>query len=140
MTRRKRGSAMADSIRCPNCRSEIPLEEVILHQIEEELAARLTREVAAKEQEFAAREKEQLSLEVARRINEERAEIAADARTTAAEAHQLELRQKDLQVEQMQRQIKDLQESAEQTRAGLIGEAQEREIEDVLREKFRSDS
>jgi hypothetical protein len=39
----------------------------------------------------------------------------------------------------MKRQIKELQESAEQTRAGLLGEAQEREIEDVLRERFRSD-
>ena len=39
----------------------------------------------------------------------------------------------------MKRQIKELQESAEQTRAGLLGEAQEREIEDVLREKFRPD-
>lgn len=227
---------MADSIRCPNCKSEIPLEEVILHQIEEELSARLAGAVTAKEQEFAEREKElleaaagrekelseqlaareiefsaataereaairsefeekqtareaelqrraeervatqladltsraeeqdtnlrearerelallaekrkldsekeQLSLEVARRISEERAEIAAEARTAAAEEHQLELRQKEIQVEQMQRQIKDLQESAEQTRAGLIGEAQEREIEDVLKEKFRSD-
>jgi hypothetical protein len=49
------------------------------------------------------------------------------------------LRQKDLQVEQMKRQIKELQESADQTRAGLLGEAQEREIEDVLRERFRLD-
>jgi hypothetical protein len=40
----------------------------------------------------------------------------------------------------MQRQISELKESAEQTRAGLLGEAQEREIEDVLREKFRSDT
>ncbi len=39
----------------------------------------------------------------------------------------------------MKRQIRELQESAEQTRAGLVGEAQERELEDVLREQFRSD-
>ena len=81
-----------------------------------------------------------LDLELARRIDEERAEDRARGSSTAPrEEHQLELRQKDLQVEQMQRQIKELQESSEQTRAGLIGEAQEREIEDVLREKFRSD-
>ena len=227
---------MAESIRCPNCRSEIPLEEVISHQIDEQLAAKLAREIAAKKKEFEAREtelreaaaerendlavqsaarelklveqaaereatirgefeqaqvaretefqkraeekvateladlgsrveeqetklreardrelelllekrkldeeKEQLGLELARRLDEERAKIAADARRAAAEEHQLELRQKELQVEQMERQIRELQESAEQTRAGLIGEAQEREIEDVLKEKFRSD-
>jgi len=183
---------MADSIRCPNCRGEIPLSEVISHQIEEELAGRVAqreaklREAFAEEQ--AAREaelerlaaekvatriadlgsrveeteaqlreargrelellkqkrqldeeKEKLGLELARRLDEERASIAAEARKTAAEEHKLLLREKELQVEQMKRQIKELQESAEQTRAGLLGEAQEREIEDVLREKFRPD-
>jgi len=206
---------MADSIRCPECRAEIPLTEVISHQIDEELAAKLARELAVREQAFAAREqelveeataradairrefeaaqanreaelqrrveervatrltdlgsrveeqetelreartreldllrekrkldeeKENLRLEVARRLDEERAKIAAEARRAAADEHQLALRQKDVQVEQMQRQISELKESAEQTRAGLLGEAQEREIEDVLREKFRADS
>jgi hypothetical protein len=227
---------MADSIKCPSCRAEIPLTEVISHQIEEELAAKLARELAGKEEEFAAKEqafrdaaqarerelkeqlsarekaaaeeaekreakirqrfeeaqaareaelqkraeervataladlgsrveekdaqlreaqerelsllaqkrkldeeKEKLGLELARRLDEERGKIAAEARKAAGEEHQLEIRQKELQVDQMKRQIKELQESAEQTRAGLIGEAQEREIEDVLREKFRSD-
>ncbi len=196
-----------DSIRCPQCRAEIPLTEVISHQIEEQLAAQLAREVAAREKEFAAaaaareeelrrefaetqerrdaqvrkraeekvateladlgarveeqdaqirkaREREldllqqkrrldeeraKLDLELARRIDEERQKIALEVRQSAAEEHQLELRQKELQVEQMKRQIKELQESAEQTRAGLLGEAQERELEDVLREKFRAD-
>ena len=194
----------ADSIRCPECRAEIPLTEVISHQIEEELAAKLAREVAAKEHEFEAREKElrrsfeqaqaareaelarraeekvattlvdlgsrleeqdaelraarerelellrqkrkldeekeKLDLELARRLDEERQKIAAETRRAASEEHQLELRQKELELEQMKRQIKDLQESSEQTRAGLLGEAQEREIEDVLREKFRADA
>jgi len=187
---------MADSIRCPSCRAEIPLTEVISHQIEEQLGAKLAREVAAREaelrrefeQEKAAgeaelerraeekvataladlgsrvaeqdaqlrearerelgllrekrkhdEEKEKLGLELARRLDEERAKIAAEVRRAASEEHRLELRQKELQVEQMKRQIKDLQESAEQTRAGLLGEAQEREIEDVLRERFRAD-
>jgi hypothetical protein len=196
-----------DSIKCPECRAEIPLTEVISHQIEEQLAAQLAREVAAREKEFAAaaavreeelrrefaeaqerrdaqlrkraeekvateladlgarveeqdtqirkaREREldllqqkrrldeeraKLDLELARRIDEERQKIALEVRRSAAEEHQLELRQKELQVEQMKRQIKELQESAEQTRAGLLGEAQERELEDVLREKFRAD-
>jgi hypothetical protein len=44
---------MAESIKCPSCRAEIPLSEVISHQIEEELAAKLALEVAAKEEQFA---------------------------------------------------------------------------------------
>jgi hypothetical protein len=187
---------MADSIKCPSCRAEIPLTEVISHQIEEQLAAKLAREIAAREAELRREfeeakvaeeaeterraeekvataladlgsrveeqdaqlrearerelgllrekrkldeEKEKLGLELARRLDEERAKIASEVRRAATEEHQLELRQKELQVEQMKRQIKDLQESAEQTRAGLLGEAQEREIEDVLRERFRAD-
>lgn len=84
-------------------------------------------------------ERAKLDLELARRLDEERQKIALEVRRSASEEHQLELRQKELQVEQMKRQIKELQESAEQTRAGLLGEAQERELEDVLREKFRPD-
>ena len=76
---------------------------------------------------------------MARRLDQERKQIAIEAREGAVEEHRLQLRQKEIEMEQMKRQIKDLQESAEQVRAGLRGEAQEREIEDVLREKFRSD-
>ena len=198
---------MTDSIKCPHCRGEIPLTEVISHQIEERLAAQLAHELAARETELAAasrareeelrrefaeaqakreaqlreraearvaadladlgarveeqaeqiriararelellqqkrmldEEKAKLDLELARRLDEERQSIALEARRSAAEEHRLELRQRDVQVEQMKRQIKDLQESSDQTRAGLLGEAQEREIEDVLRERFRSD-
>jgi hypothetical protein len=83
--------------------------------------------------------KAKLDLELARALDTERGKIALEARQAATEEHQLLLRQKDVQAEQLKRQIKELQESAEQTRAGLLGEAQEREIEDVLRERFRSD-
>lgn len=198
---------MAESIKCPKCHAEIPLSDVINHQIEEQLTERLTRELAerdrehaeavtakeleirrefeetradreaqlklraeqkvahdladltarvgeqdaelkkARERELALRqekrklddEKESLDLELARRLDRERKKIATQAREVVTEEHRLELRQKELQVEQMKKQIKELQESSEQMRAGLRGEAQEREIEDVLRERFRSD-
>jgi hypothetical protein len=209
---------MADSIKCPNCRAEIPLSDVISHQIEDQLDAELARAIADRERELteaaadrerqlveAAAEREQalqrafeearakrdqeireqtneksaveltdlrertaaqeaelrqararelellqqkrqlnderekLDLEIARRLDDERKQIAAETRRQATEQHQLELRQKDLAIEQMQRQITELKESSEQSRAGLIGEAQEREIEDILKERFRSD-
>jgi hypothetical protein len=198
---------MADSIKCPECRAEIPLTDVISNQIEEQLAPRLARELADRDRQHAdsaaarelelrrefeeeqaereaqlklraeqkvasdladlasrveeqdaelkkarelelqlrqqkrKRDEEQqtLDLELARRLDRERKKIVSDAREGAAEEHQLERRQKELEVEQMKKQIKELQESSEQMRAGLRGEAQEREIEDVLRERFRSD-
>jgi hypothetical protein len=198
---------MADSIRCPDCRAEIPLTDAIGHQIEEQLKAQLALELAVRERQHAEaaaareaelrrefeeaqrereallrssaerkvatdladlgarveeqqaeleqarqrelelrqqkrkldEEKQTLDLELARRLDEERTKIAAEAREGAADEHRMQLRQKELEVEQMKKQIKDLQESSEQMRSGLRGEAQEREIEDVLRERFRAD-
>lgn len=198
---------MTESVMCPKCHAEIPLSDVINHQIEQQLETRLTSElaerdrshaeaVAAKElelrHEFAetqaeresqlklraqqkvaheladltaqvdeqeaelqkARERElelrqqkrklddertNLDLELARGLERERKKIETNVREAATESHRLELREKDLEVEQMKKQIKELQESSEQTRSGLRGEAQEREIEDVIRERFRSD-
>src|SRR2546422_8011892 len=44
---------MADSIKCPECHAEIPLTDVISHQIEEQLAARLARELADRDRQHA---------------------------------------------------------------------------------------
>jgi hypothetical protein len=198
---------MPNSIRCPKCGAEIPLTDVIEHQIDEQLRSRLSEELAqteaehaealqtleaklrqqsaeeAEKRETALKERAQagvateladlqaqideqaqqlkaargqelvlrqqkrqleeaqeaLELEVARRIGEERAKIAAQAVERLNEDHHLKLAEKDLQLEQMKDQIKALQESAEQMRAGLKGEALERDIEDVLRERFPQD-
>jgi hypothetical protein len=194
---------MDSAIKCPKCGFEIPLTEVIEHQMEEQLAEELakreddyanalsTREAelrqefadAQAEREAAFRleateqvageleglqarvdeqaaelkeardhelelresrrkleeERENLKLEVARTIDQERAEILAQATERLTEEHGLKLREKDLQVELMKKQIKELQESSEQTRSGLQGEVLEREIEDVLRERFPRD-
>jgi hypothetical protein len=198
---------MADSIKCPHCHTEIPLSQVISHQIDEQLEARVAHELAsqraqlrteaaereqelrseweadqaerdervrreavetaatdlaelteqvekqstelaeARTRELAWRRKEReldearenLELEVARRLDEERTQIATAARQSANEQHQIDKRQQETRIEQLQKQIKELQESAEGASSGLIGEAQEREIEDVLAERFRAD-
>src|SRR4051795_13091014 len=44
---------MADSIKCPQCRAEIPLSDVISHQIEDRLAAELARKLGDQERELA---------------------------------------------------------------------------------------
>jgi hypothetical protein len=210
---------MADPIKCPHCQAEIPLSEVISHQIEEQLAVELGREMADRERELteAASERERelkeqaaereeellrgfaeerdarearireqaeaavgtelaelrdrtkeqsealkesqerelallqqkrqlderaqgMELEVARRIEEQRSQVATAAREQAAEQHQLEMKQRDVQIERLQKQITELNESAEGASSGLIGEALEREIEDVLTERFRTDT
>jgi hypothetical protein len=79
---------MADSIKCPEYRAEIPLTEVISHQIEEELAAKLARELAAREQQFEAREKALAEATVAREkaLVDEAAEREARIRQEYEEA------------------------------------------------------
>src|SRR5438874_2012566 len=60
--------------------------------------------------------------------------------TCKAEIPLNEVIEKEIALERMRRQIKELQESAQQQRSGLRGEALEREIEDVLRERFPADT
>ena len=209
---------MADPIKCPQCHAEIPLSEVISHQIEEQLGIELASRLADRERELAdaaaerenalkkqAAEREEdlrrefaeerearegrireqaeaslgtelaelrdrakqqaealkesrerelallqqkrqlderaeaIDLEVARRLEEQRSQIASAAREQTGQQHQIELKQRDVQIERLQKQINELNESAEGASSGLIGEAMEREIEDVLTERFRSD-
>jgi hypothetical protein len=99
---------------------------------EQELEFR--REKRKLEQERAA-----LDLEVTRRVDSGLKQVAAEAAQQANEEHRLKLHEKDVQLEQMKRQIKELQESSEQMRAGLRGEVLERDLEDVLRERFFDD-
>jgi hypothetical protein len=198
---------VAGFIKCPTCKADIPLSDVIDHEIAERLEERLARELAererahaealaareqelrasfdeerakreeaarlraeervaaemadlkavadereellneAKERELALRaerrkledEKRALDLEVARKVDAERNKIAAKAREEASEQHQLQLNEKDIALEQMRKKIKELEESAQQQTSGLRGEALERELEDVLRERFPLD-
>jgi hypothetical protein len=80
-----------------------------------------------------------LDLELARRLEAERGQIAAQATQRLTGEHRLKLAERDQQIDQMTKQITELKESSEQRRAGLIGEVLEREIEDVLCERFPTD-
>ncbi len=64
---------MSDSITCPNCKTEIPLNEAISHQVEERLRA-----------EFDA-EKEKLLAEQATQLADKDAEIDAAVTRTREE-------------------------------------------------------
>src|SRR4051812_32093428 len=50
---------MADSIRCPSCRAQIPLSDVISHQIEEQLDVELAQKLAERERELRRRFEEE---------------------------------------------------------------------------------
>ncbi|MBK8576383.1 MAG: DUF2130 domain-containing protein [Elusimicrobia bacterium] len=80
-----------------------------------------------------------LKLEMERRMDEERAKVRQDATAKATEEYRLREREKDKQLDDMRRQIEELKRKAEQGSQQAQGEAQELELEDVLRENFRFD-
>jgi len=84
-------------------------------------------------------EKAALELEVVRRLDEQRGQLVDEATERLREAHRLELRERDETLAQMKTQIDDLKRAAEPTRAGLRGEALERDVEELLREHFPDD-
>ena len=131
---------MADSIRCPECRAEIPLTEVISHQIEEELAAKLARELAAREQQFEAREQALAEAAAAREqaLVDEAAEREAGIRQEYEEA--AAVREAELQKraeEKVATALADLGSRVEDQEAQLR-DARERELE-LLQQKRKLD-
>ena len=104
---------MSDSITCPNCKTEIPLNEAISHQVEERLRA-----------EFDA-EKEKLLAEQATQLADKDAEIdAAVTRTREEVAAAAEARADEL----VATRIQDLTAQVEEQQARRR-EAEERELE-----------
>lgn len=85
-------------------------------------------------------ERDSVGLQMQRQLDEERTKIATQAAEQADEKWQPKVRERDLQIEQMNKRIEDLQAAADQKRSGLQGEVLERELEDVLRETFPTDS
>jgi hypothetical protein len=109
----ERSSTMSDSITCPNCKTEIPLNEAISHQVEERLRA-----------EFDA-EKEKLLAEQATQLADKDAEIdAAVTRTREEVAAAAEARADEL----VATRIQDLTAQVEEQQARRR-EAEERELE-----------
>jgi hypothetical protein len=93
-----------------------------------------------KEKRQLEAEREEQELRVQRQLDQERDAIVASTTERLEEGWQMKVREKDLTLEQMRKRIDDLQAAADQKRSGLQGEVLEREIEDVLREAFASDS
>lgn len=106
----------------------------------EQLAEARSQELALRKEKRKLKEqREALELEVARRIDEERTRIIAQATERLNEEHRLKLAEKELTLKQMKKRIEELSRASEQTRAGLQGEVLERDIEDILRERFPGD-
>lgn len=115
------------TIKCPNCKKEIPLTETLTHQIQEKVRNELQLELEKKEQAFKERENEllvktkeveisqkKIKIEIATQVEAEKKKLAEEAKLKAEEKVSVKL--KDLQE-----QIKEKSEKIE--------EAQKKELE-----------
>lgn len=145
------------TITCPKCRTEIKLTESLLSPLIEGRAsqlaggevARLTAKLAeAQKAQAAAIEKEriledqkrELDLTVQKKVQESLQAIREQAKKEAEELLKLKVVEKDTTIASLLKQIEDLRRRAEQGSQQLQGEAQELELESVLRERFPQDA
>jgi hypothetical protein len=83
--------------------------------------------------------KRELDLTVEKRVEESLSTVRDKAKLEAEEGLKLKVLEKEEQISSMQRQIEELRRKAEQGSQQLQGEAQELELESLLRAKFLRD-
>ncbi len=98
-------------------------------------------ELTLREKEEELKEKEEeIELEVKKRLLDEKDKVREEVLLKVKEEFQLRLREKEEQVESLRKTIDELKRKAESKSQQLQGEALEREIEDILKEKFPNDT
>jgi hypothetical protein len=109
------------TIKCPNCKTKIDINEIIYHQLED----KLTKDFTKKEQELQ-RELDRLELQ------RDNFDIELQ--------NELKIKAKDEQIEQIKRDFNNAQRKLEQGSMQIQGEALEVTIEDWLSSQFPFDS
>jgi len=83
--------------------------------------------------------KREMGLTIQKQVQAELSAVREKAKKEAEDASSLKVREKEEQIASMTRQIEDLRRKAEQGSQQLQGEAQELELEALLRQKFPRD-
>jgi hypothetical protein len=117
------------AITCPHCHREIPLSEVITHQIRESLRGEFEAVARQKEAALAQREdaiakqlhdltlrKKELEDEVAAKVDQEKKRLSAEAKKKAVEEIAVELQDLRAQVSDKDRRIQEAQAAELQLR------------------------
>jgi len=101
-------------------------------------AQKAQAEIMRKQRELDDARRE-MDLTIEKKVQESQAVIRDKARQEAEESLKLRVLEKEEQIASMQRQIEELKRKAEQGSQQLQGEAQELELESLLRSKFPMD-
>jgi hypothetical protein len=116
------------------------LQEVLKSRDEKLAEAQNAQAELIKKQRELDDAKRELELTVAKRVQAELSEVRTQAKREGEEGLKLKVLEKEEQIASMQRQIEELRRKAEQGSQQLQGEAQELELESLLRIKFARDT
>jgi len=116
------------------------LQEVLKSRDEKLAEAQNAQVELIKKQRELDDAKRELELTVAKRVQAELSEVRTQAKREGEEGLKLKVLEKEEQIASMQRQIEELRRKAEQGSQQLQGEAQELELESLLRIKFARDT
>jgi hypothetical protein len=83
--------------------------------------------------------KKNFELEVQRKMDEERLKIGGEAKKAAEEEYRLKIREREVTIDGMKKTIDELKRKSEQGSMQLQGEAQEVELDDLIKSTFRYD-
>jgi hypothetical protein len=116
------------------------LQEVLKSRDEKLAEAQNAQAELIKKQRELDDAKRELELTVAKRVQAELSEVRTQAKREGEEGLKLKVLEKEEQIASMQRQIEELRRKAEQGSQQLQGEAQELELESLLRIKLARDT
>jgi hypothetical protein len=100
---------MTDSIKCPNCQTEIPLTEAISHEVEERLRSEFDAERTLLDAEHA-RVLADMEAEVEAEVTKARAEVTVAAEAKASEKAATQLRDLSIQLEEQATRRREAEE------------------------------
>lgn len=154
---------MINTIKCPQCGGQIPLSEVILNEVKEDLEAEIISKEKVKsegeikkykeraekaeqnelevrkEKEELAEEKRKFELEKQRQLDQEREVIRTKALEEQSEKDKMAIKEKDEVIERLNKSVEEWQRKSNARSQQLQGEVQELDLEEALRRLFPTD-
>ncbi len=146
-------------MKCPHCGKSIRVDEVLTHQIEEQVVASISKKHEEEIEEERARSKkltsqidelldqmralkrknEDVEIEMKKKFIEEEEKIRNEVRRKADDEHHIKDLEKDKKLQDAMKQVEELKIKMQQGSQQTQGESLEMEIENKLRSEFPTD-
>lgn len=150
---------MKNTMKCPHCGKSIRVDEVLTHQIEEQVSATLIKKHEEELEEERSRNKklslqmdelldqlrelkrkdEDREIEMKKELLEEEEKIRNEVRRKAEDEHHIKDIEKDKKLQDALKQVEELKVQLQQGSQQTQGESVELEIEKKLRSEFPTD-